>query len=69
MTYPYNPVYGQLYVDRPAKLKHGIENNGTQLYTIVPNHSLEPGTSQLGIFPALQHAWEEYLLVRKLSGL
>jgi hypothetical protein len=67
MTYPYNPVYGQLYVDKQTGKTQTW--NGKQWYTIVPNPNLEPSKSQLEMFPALKHAWEEYLLVRKLSGL
>jgi hypothetical protein len=66
IPFPANPVLGQLYTD-PRTGKVYAWNNSKWVTDI--RTTLEPTLEQLDTYPSLKHAWDEYLVVRKLLGL
>lgn len=69
MTFPTKPIVGQYYADeRTGKM---YTWNTTKWVEISPGYTkdLTPSSGQLNMYPSLNHAWQEYLTVRKLLGL
>ena len=66
IPFPSNPVLGQLYTD-PRTGTVNAWNNSKWVTDIRTRR--EPTQEQLDTYPSLKHAWDEYLLVRKLLGL
>jgi hypothetical protein len=66
IPFPANPVLGQLYTD-PRTGKVYAWNNSKWVTDI--RTTREPTPDQLDTYPSLKHAWDEYLVVRKLLGL
>ena len=68
---PLHPLIGGMYYDTQNQEQHIW--TGTSWEQILTSSEYEknkcPTPKQLIMYPALRAAWEEYLVIRKLSGL
>ena len=69
-SYQPNPNVGDLYYDE--RTGDGYVWMGTK-WVIISAYSnpatLVPTKEQLGMYPSLNQAWEEYLVIRRILGL
>lgn len=68
IPFPANPVLGQLYTDPRTGIAYAW-NNSKWVPVSTTEKNLAPTKDQLETYPSLKHAWDEYLVVRKLLGL
>lgn len=70
-SYPANPLYGDRYIDTRSGDAYIWTGSMWAMVGRLEGvkKSLEPTKEQLDTYPSLKHAWDEYLLVRKLLGL
>ena len=70
-SYPSNPVLGDRYLDERSGDAYiwtgSMWAMVGRLNTV--KKSLEPTKEQLDMYPALNQAWEEYLVIRRILGL
>lgn len=67
IPFPARPVLGQLYTDPRTGIIYSWNNS--KWVDIKARLNPVPTKEQLETYPSLKHAWDEYLVVRKLLGL
>lgn len=67
--FPTNPLIGQYYTDPRTGTAYVWDNTRWLLAAGYERKNLMPTKEQLDMYPSLGHAWQEYLVVRKLLGL
>lgn len=69
MPFPTNPMWGEHYTDPRTGVVYVWDKIRWIQAAVLERKNLMPTKEQLDMHDSLNHAWQEYLVVRKLLGL
>jgi hypothetical protein len=69
MAFPNQPCVGQYYADVRTGRMYAWSGLKWEEIGTGQDKNLVPSQEQLDMYPTLDHAWNEYLVIRRLLGI